>query len=60
MPALSAFMSSPIDTTSAPNPNLLISLIRFTLVLALTAKQTKGENDLKFFLKLSMFSFNLL
>ena len=60
MPALRAIISSPIETTSAPKPNFLISLIKFTLVLDLTAKQINGENDLKLFLKLLILSLNLL
>ena len=60
MPALSAIINSPIETTSAPNPNFLISLIRFTLVLDLIAKHISGENDLKLFLKLFIFFFNCL
>ena len=58
IPALSAFINSPIETTSAPRPNLPISLIKFTLVFDLIAKHIKGENDLKLFLKLLIFSFN--
>ena len=50
IPAFSAIISSPTETTSAPNPNFLISLIILTFVLDLTAKQISGEKDLKFFL----------
>ena len=59
IPAFSAIISSPTETTSAPNPNFLISLIILTFVLDLTAKQMSGEKDLKLFLKLLIFSFNL-
>ena len=53
-------MSSPIDTTSAPKPSFLISLIKFILVLDFTAKQINEFKDLKFFLKLFIFPFNFL
>ena len=42
MPAFRAFIISPIETTSAPNPNFLISLIRLMFGLALIAKHTSG------------------
>ena len=58
IPAFMAIMSSPKETTSAPKPNFLISLIKLTLVFDLTAKQIKGEKDLKFSLNLFTFSFN--
>ena len=58
IPAFNAIISSPKETTSAPKPNFLISLIKLTLVLDLTAKQINGEKDLKFFLNLFTFSFN--
>ena len=54
--AFSANISSPIETTSAPNPNFFISRIKLILVLDLTAKQIKGEKDLKLFLNLFIFS----
>jgi hypothetical protein len=57
IPALSAFINSPKDTTSAPRPNFAISLIKFTFVFDLIAKQIKGEKALKFFLKLLIFFF---
>ena len=59
IPAFNAIISSPKETTSAPNPNFLISRIILTFVLDLTAKQMSGEKDLKLFLKLLIFSFNL-
>ena len=55
IPALRAFINSPIETTSAPRPNFLISLIKFTLVFDLIAKHINGENDLKLLLKLLIF-----
>ena len=57
-PAFKANISSPFETTSAPKPNFLISLIIFTLVFDFTEKQINGEKDLKFCLKLFIFSFN--
>ncbi len=42
-------MSSPFETTSAPNPNLLVKLKIFKLELDFTEKQIKGFIVLKFF-----------
>ena len=50
--ALKAIISSPFETTSAPNPNLLIKFNIFKLQLDFTEKQIKGFTVLKFFLKL--------
>ena len=47
-----AIINSPIDTTSAPRPNLPISFIKLIFVLDLTEKHINGEKDLKFFLKI--------
>ena len=51
IPAFRAIINSPIDTTSAPNPNFLISFMRFMLALDFTEKQINGEIDVKLFLK---------
>ena len=50
--AFKALISSPFETTSAPNPNLLIKFNIFKLQLDFTEKQIKGFIVLKFFLKL--------
>ena len=60
IPAFKAIISSPIDTTSAPKPNFFISLNKLKLLLDLTEKQIRGENDLKFLLNLFIFSFKSL
>ena len=60
IPALSASISSPFDTTSAPSPNFFISLIKLRFVFDLIAKQTNGENFLKCVKKFIMLLLNLL
>ena len=57
--AFKALMSSPFETTSVPNPNLLIKLKIFKLELDFTEKQIKGFIVLKFFLKLLILFFIL-
>ena len=49
-------MSSPFETTSAPNPKFLIIFKICKLALDFTEKQIIGLIDLKFFLKLFILS----
>ena len=58
IPAFNANVSSPFETTSAPNPNFFISVIILTFELDLTEKHINGEKDLKLSLKLFIFCFN--
>ena len=58
--AFRALISSPFETTSAPNPNLLIKFKIFKLELDFTEKQIKGFIVLNFFLKLLILFFILL
>ena len=55
--AFKALLSSPFETTSAPNPNLLTKFRIFKLELDLTEKHIKGSIVLKFLLKLLILFF---
>ena len=56
IPALKTLFNSPIETTSAPKPKLLIIFKILILLLDLTEKHVRGSILLNCFLKLKIFS----